>query len=169
MSDIAYDKLCKALEFADRTVEFYRDELDGCPDGLGREVFEMLLDRAEEALDSVVAAQEALRDGGAWSDVCPLAPEDEEDVKDTFGAFAAKYEGEVCSTENDVIEAGLEMEKTILDFYSEWEDEAGDETEQQFVRRMVVFLDDNVSMLNDLVYYYEDPEGWSMSGGLEGA
>lgn len=169
MSNESFDRLCKAVELADKSVEFYRDELDGCPDGLGREVFELLLDRAEDNLDFVGLVHESIREGTLWENACSLPPEEEEDIKDTFTTFAAKYEGEACTSENSTAEMGLEMEKGVLDFYSEWEDEADDETERQFALFMTKKLRDNVTMLSDLVYYYEDPEGWAMSGSLDGA
>lgn len=169
MSDTPYDRLCSAVEYAEKSVEFYRDELDGCPDGLGREVFETLMERSEDNLDFVSAIQEAVGEGAPWDAACSLPGELEESLKETFISLAAKYEGEACTTESGTAELGLEMEKGVLDFYSEWEDEADDETERQFAKYMAGVQRDSVNMLSDLVYYYEDPEGWSMSGSLDGA
>jgi rubrerythrin len=94
------------------------------------------------------------------------------DVEFTFRRVVEEYERtEASSEEEDAVKAGVDMEQASVDFYEDWVDEAEDDRERDFAEQVVDEKRARLSVLQDLQYYYEDPEGWALSmgkGGLEG-
>ncbi|MES9995412.1 hypothetical protein [Desulfovibrio aminophilus] len=173
MSDQSQRMLCKALELAEKSAEFYEGNLDACPDGLGREIFEVIREAERDHLDRVREIHEALTSGVSWGAACVLDEADEEDALVLFRGIAAQYKtDESCATEVEALSMALDLKLALVAFYEEWLEETEDETEREFVERMVQEQRGHYIMLSDLQYYYEDPEGWTLDqggGSLDGA
>lgn len=173
MSTGSREMLCKALELAEKSLEFYENNLEACADGLGREVFEFVRDAERDHVDRVKDIHEGLVGGGTWETVCTLDERDQEDSLSLFRSIAGKYaKGEACSTEVEALNVALDLKLALVGFYEEWLEDAEGGVEHEFVDRMVQEQRGHYMMLSDLQYYYEDPEGWALDqdgGTLDGA
>ena len=166
MSNRSQQMLCKAVELTEKSLEFYEGNLDACPDGLGREIFEVIRDAEKDHLDRIREIHEALAAGSSWEAACTLDEESEEDMLAFFRTTAASYKkDDSCSTEVGALNLALDLKLALVTFYEEWLEEAEDETEREFLDRMVQEQRGHYLMLSDLQYYYEDPEGWALDQG----
>jgi rubrerythrin len=173
MSQKLNDVMCKALEMAERAVEFYESAVGDCPQGIGKEVFQSLLDDEADHLTRIREIQEGLAQGESFEAACTLDEEDRANVVQAFRQLTEEYEhAEACTAEEDALKTGIDLEQTALDFYENWLDEAEESKEREFAEQMVEDKRAHLNVLQDLQYYFEDPEGWALStgkGGLDGA
>ncbi len=166
MSDRSRQMLCKALELGEKSLDFYEGNIDACPDGLGREIFEVIRDSEKDHLDRIREIHDALAGGSSWEQACVLDEESEEDMLAFFRTTAAGYKkDDACATEVGALNMALDLKLALVTFYEEWLEEAEDDTEREFLDRMVQEQRGHYLMLSDLQYYYEDPEGWALDQG----
>lgn len=173
MSTGSGDMLCKALDLAEKSLEFYENNIEACPDGLGREVFEYVRDAERDHVDRVKEIHEGLAGGGTWGEACTVDERDQEDSLVLFRSIAGKYaKADACGTEVGALNMALDLKLALVGFYEEWLEDADGGVEREFVDRMVQEQRGHYMMLSDLQYYYEDPEGWALDqdgGALDGA
>ncbi len=163
MSQRSQDMLCRALELAEEAVAFYAKSIAGCSQPLYQDVFKKLKADKEEQVGRITEIYNALGEGESWDNVCSLPPEDQLDAKTLFKKLAAKHKpGKTPPTEIMAIDTAVDVEIKLLAFYEEKAKEAEDPTEREFVERMVQETRAHYIILNDMKYYYEDPEGWFM-------
>ena len=163
MSQRSQDMLCRALELAEEAVEFYAKSMAACSQPLYQDVFKKLKEDKEDQVGRITEIYNALGEGESWDNVCSLPPEDELDAKALFKKLAAKHQSGKCpATEITAIDTAVDVEIKLLAFYEEKAKEAEDPTEKRFVERMVLETRAHYIILNDMKYYYEDPEGWFM-------
>lgn len=173
MSERSQEMLCKALDLAEKSIQFYENTIAACGDTLGKEVFGQLKQDKVEHMNRIKEIHDKLVKGQTWIDAC-LLPEDEtEDVHATFAKMAARYDENSCpASEQAAMERALAMEKTTLVFFEYAHVKAEDDVERAFLKRMVEEVRGHTVLLADVQYYYEDPKGWlrdAEKGGLDGA
>lgn len=158
-----FDNVCKALDLAEESVDFYENSVAECPGGPGKEILEKLRDQEEEHLHSLEDIQTSMESGEKFEKACDMSKLKEHPSEGQVRKVAAEH-GEVldCATELGVINGALELEKRTVDFYETWHGEAESKTEKGFVNLMLQEQRGHVLMLGDLQFYYEDPEGFSL-------
>lgn len=170
---LSQEYLCKALELAEEAGSFYEKTLKVCSDGLGKEVFSLLADQGAKQKQLIDEVYSALSQGGDWAGSCRLEESDSEGFREVFRGLADKHVPQgACATEMTAARAAMDMQAVAVDFYDGWLSDAEDETEQRFVNTMMGELRVQRVLLADLVEFYGDPEGWTMSqdrAGLDGA
>jgi rubrerythrin len=173
MPDRAQDMLCKARDMAEKAADYYGRAMEQCSDSLSEEIFALLRDENEEQKERIAEVEEALSAGESWANACTLPPDEDSDVKAVFRALARKHQDAACPiSEMDVLIDALEMERTMLAFYETAAEEAENDVEKRFVEQMLHQVRGHHVMLNDLKYYFEDPQGWYRDlekSGLDGA
>lgn len=163
MSDRARDMLCTALEMAERGLDIYDRAVKACPDAMGAQVFKMLKED-EAAFKAVIEkTYEGISKGRDWEAACTLPPEGERDVRAVIARLADKYKvDQSCQTDMQALEMGIDFEKAWVGFFEGHLDKAEPGAEKEFVRRMIQEGRTHAEMLNDLSYFYTDPQGWAM-------
>jgi rubrerythrin len=162
MSDRAQEMLCKALDMAEKSAEFFKEAIGACGEGPGKEVFNRLLEDERFHMERIKEIQAALVAGATWMDACLLPEEGVDSGRSLKEFLEKKSESKACTTEMGAIGTALEMEKHRVDFFEEWLRGAEDPTERKFVERMVQEERGHFILLSDLQYFYEDPRGWSL-------
>ncbi len=173
MADRSRDMLCRASELAEKSLDFFDGNIDACPEGVGREVFEYLRDAERQHMDKIKEIADSMAGGEDWAGACSLGDEEETELEAFFQSMVGKYpEAEAYATEVGALNMALDLVMALVTFYEEWLDEAEDDTEREFLERMVQMQRGHYELLTDLQYYYEDPEGWAMEqdgSSLDGA
>lgn len=164
--------VCTALEMEEKGRSFYEKAVSQCEDGVGREIFTMLRDDEVRHIERIKEIEKALDADSGLEQACSFDVS-MEDPRQMFRDIAARaLEGKPCSTTQKSLQTGIDFELALIKFYEEALNEADEDLERQFLRRMVAEEKGHYVLLSDLNYYYEDPEGWAMEqgrGGLDGA
>lgn len=167
------DLVCKARELFDRTVEFYAQAQGACADGLGKQTFAGLKQDAAAVSGVLAEAEATLRKGSELAATCTLPLADRGDLYTQFVELAASHlHPGTCTTELGAARAGADLTRTAIDFHEQWAQTAPAGVEKDLAEKLLGLLRGQAAVLDDLIYFYEDPEGWSRAqrrGGLDGA
>lgn len=171
MTQTAQDRLCKALELAENGEDFYAGIASSCGDQAGRDVYAMLAERKNAQAGLVRAISDGLAQGQSWDAVCVYDEFGGEVMEKYRDLLATREREEACGSEMGALETAMQLEEKAAEFYAQWQPEAVDEAEKEFVRRMSEEQRAQHLALADLHGFYEDPEGWmrNQDGGLDGA
>jgi rubrerythrin len=164
--------VCTALEMEEKGRSFYEKALAQCEQGLGKEIFTMLMDDEVRHIQRIREIEKALDQGSGLEQACRL-DDQQNDLKKVFRDMAAgSLDKKPCVSTAKALQTGIDFELALVAFYEEALNKAEEDLEKEFLRRMVAEEKGHYMLLSDLNYYYEDPEGWAMEqgrGGLDGA
>lgn len=164
--------VCTALEMEEKGKAFYEKAQAQCEQGMGKEIFTMLRDDEIKHIQRIREIEEALDQGGDLEQACHL-DEQQDDLKKVFRDMAARSMSEKpCASTVKALQTGIDFELALVKFYEEALQDAEEDLEKEFLRRMIAEEKGHYVLLSDLNYYYEDPEGWAMEKGgyeLDGA
>lgn len=164
--------VCKAIEMEEKGRKFYGQAVDDCGEGPGREVFTMLRDDEKLHVERIREIEKALDKGEGVEAACTLSGE-ELDPRRVFREIAARAEvHKACPSTVKALETGKEFELALVAFYEDALEKAKNDLEKEFLKHMVAEEKGHFVLLEDLNFYYQDPEGWFMDqekAGLDGA
>lgn len=164
--------VCKAIELEEKGKKFYEKAASDCERGLGKEVFAMLRDDELRHIERIKEIEKALDKNEGVADACALS-DDHQDPGDVFRKIAARAQDhKACPSTVKALDTGIEFELALVMFYEDALEKAQDDLEKEFLKRMVAEEKGHYALLEDMNFYYEDPEGWLMeqdNAGLDGA
>ncbi|MFO7727990.1 MAG: ferritin family protein [Desulfonatronovibrio sp.] len=164
--------VCKAIEMEEKGRKFYEQALADCSEGPGREVFTMLRDDEVMHIERIREIEKALDKGDGVEAACTL-DEEQQDPRGIFREIAARAEvHKACPSTVKALETGKEFELALVAFYEDALEKARSDLEKKFLKHMVAEEKGHFVLLEDLNFYYQDPEGWAMEqdkAGLDGA
>lgn len=158
------DLLCKALEVKEKKEKLYEAAMAACSDAVGRETFRILYEAEKEHEKVLHETQEALKAGKDWADACRYVPPEE----DLFSRLAQKVAvdkdklPEACTDEIRALETGIQLEEAAIRLFEEKAREITDPSQKAFVSRLSAEEREHRRLLQDLKFYYSDPQGWFM-------
>ncbi len=170
----ALDMLKTALEMEEKGRRFYEKAVNECPNDLGKEIFELLKNEELKHIKKIREIYAGLQAGNSWSDEWTELQGTTRDAAVIFRKLAQKYGKNIKSgsTDLEALDIGLEFEAASVEFYEKHCKTASDPSEFKFVKQMAEEERRHYNLLEDLKFYYTDPEGWMMEkgkAGLDGA
>ncbi|WP_045216437.1 ferritin-like domain-containing protein [Desulfonatronovibrio magnus] len=161
--------VCTAIEMEEKGKKFYEKAVEDCKDGLGREIFIMLRDDEVRHIDRIKEIEKALDQGQDVLEQACSMPADEKDMGKMLRDMASKVDTDkACSSTESALNTGIEFELALVKFYEDALEKAQEDIEKEFLKKMVAEEKAHYVLLEDLKYYYEDPEGWAMGQGKSG-
>ncbi len=164
--------VCTALEMEEKGKAFYERAASECSAGLGQQVFAMLRDDEIRHMERIREIEKALDQDSGLEQACRM-DSPEKDVGQAFRDLASKVEKEKpCDSTTQSLSAAIDFELELVKFYESALQEATEELEREFLRRMINEEKGHYMLLSDMQYYYQDPEAWFMEkdrAGLDGA
>lgn len=164
--------VCKAIEMEEKGKKFYEKAAGECDQGLGKEVFAMLMDDEFRHIERIKEIEKALDKNEGVEKACALS-NDFQDPGNVFRKIASRAsDHKACPSTVKALQAGIEFELALVSFYEDALSKAQDHLEKEFLKRMLAEEKGHYALLEDMNFYYEDPEGWAMDqdkAGLDGA
>ena len=164
--------VCTAVDMEDKGRKFYEKAAADCQEGFGKDIFAMLRDDEIRHVEKIREIEKALDNEQNLEKACTL-PDEQPDSRKIFRAMASGAEvHKACTSTEKALETGLAFEQELIRFYQDALDNAGEGLEKDFLTRMVAEEKQHYALLEDLNFYYKDPEGWAMDqdrAGLDGA
>lgn len=158
------DLLCKALEVKEKKEKLYEEAMASCSDAVGRETFRILYEAEKEHEKALDEMQEALKAGKDWADACRYVPPEE----NLFARLAQRVSldkeklPEACADEIKALETGIQLEEACIRLFEEKAGEISDPAQRDFLHRLSAEEREHRRLLQDLKFYYTDPQGWFM-------
>ncbi|WP_448384179.1 ferritin-like domain-containing protein [Desulfosoma sp.] len=158
------DLFCKALEVKEKKAKLYEEAMASCSDAVGRETFRILFEAEKAHEKALFEMQEALKAGQGWADVCRYVPPEE----DLFARLAQRVSvekdklPEACTDEIRALETGVQLEEASIRLFEEKARETTDPSQKAFLDRLSSEEREHRRLLQDLKFYYTDPQGWFM-------
>lgn len=158
------DLFCKALEVKEKKEKLYKEAMASCSDAVGRETFRILYEAEKEHEKALLEMQEALKAGKDWAEVCRYAPPEE----NLFARLAQRISvekdklPEACTDEIKALETGIQLEEASIRLFEEKARETSDPSQKAFLERLSAEEREHRRLLQDLKFYYTDPQGWFM-------
>ena len=163
-AEVLADLFCKALEVKDKKAKLYQEAMAACSDAVGRETFRILYEAEKEHEKTLLEMQEALKAGKDWADVCRYVPPEE----DLFARLAQRVSmekdklPEACTDEIKALETGIQLEEASIRLFEEKAQEMTEPSQKAFLNRLSSEEREHRTLLQDLKFYYTDPQGWFM-------
>ncbi|MCX7822397.1 MAG: hypothetical protein N2260_03000 [Syntrophobacterales bacterium] len=165
---------CDILDLKEKKINFYEEWAKKCDDSIGRDVMKAMEDAERRGLEHLKTLHAEFSKTGQWSEVCRYLPE-RVPVADVVISKAIetykKSKDNLCSTKIP-LEVGLELEEKAIAIFQKYLNMVNTEEEKKFFGAFIAEEKEHLRILNDIKYYYEDPQGWFMEkgrGGLDGA
>ncbi len=158
------DLFCKALEVKEKKEKLYKEAMASCSDAVGRETFRILFEAEKEHEKALNELQEGLRAGKDWADACRYVPPEE----DLFARLAQRVTldkeklPEACADEIKALETGIQLEEEAIRLFEEKAAQIADPSQKAFLGRLSAEEREHRRLLQDLKFYYTDPQGWFM-------
>lgn len=166
---------CDIIDLKQRKINFYREWANKCDDTVGRDVMKAIEDAEEKDLERLRSAQEEFARTNQASTVCRYIPERVSIADVLINRAVEVYKNSknsVCSSIRIPFEVGLDLEEKAIALFRKYSELAETPEEKEFFEAFIAEEKEHIRLLNDIKYYYEDPQGWFMEkgrGGLDGA
>lgn len=167
MSEASRDMLCTALDIVGQAADNYRKALGDCGTALGSEVLRLIYEAKLREIDRMKSIHDKLAGGGDWASACGEEAVDLKDGKALFKSVLAGHLSEKScpSTDIEAIQRAVDIELSILRIFEARLGEIADPVEKRFVERMIQEVKGHYVALNEMMYYFEEPEGWQTAHG----
>lgn len=162
--DALLDLLCSALELKAKKEKVYEEAMASCSDAVGRETFRILYEAEKEHEKALAQIQEGLKAGKDWAAACRYRPPE----KDLFGRLAESISldkdklPEACTDEIKALDAGIQLEEACIRLFENKLQDLSDPSQKDFLRMLSAEEREHRRLLQDLKFYYTDPQGWFM-------
>ncbi len=164
---------CEAIEIKEKKIKLYDDLKDKCDDEVGKEVFDILKDLEAKSLESLKKAYEEMKKGKDWVGLCSYIPEKAVLGEMIISKVVKSAKGKTsCSKSFEPFDVAISMEDQAIALFKRFFDMAESEEEKRFLGYHLEEEREHRKLLEDLRYYYRDPQGWFMEKGkavLDGA
>lgn len=156
--------LCKALELKEKKEKLYQEAMASCEDAVGRETFRILYEAEQEHEKALSRINEELQAGKDWTAACRFEPSEQ----NLFQRLAQKIFldkdklPEACTDEIKALDAGIQLEEACIRLFEEEMQHLTDPSQKQFLGRLSAEEREHRRLLQDLRFYYTDPQGWFM-------
>ncbi|MEJ5349788.1 MAG: ferritin family protein [Desulfosoma sp.] len=158
------DLLCEVLEIKERKEKLYQEAMGFCEDAVGRETFRVLYEAEQEHERALARIQEELQAGKDWTAACRYVPPEQ----DLFRRVAQRITldkdklPEACTDEIKALDAGIQLEEACIRLFEEKLSEVKEPSQKEFLQRLSAEEREHRRLLQDLKFYYSDPQGWFM-------
>ena len=159
-----------ALSMEEKGKKFYEKAIAECPDELGQEIFKFLRDEEVKHYDKIKEIYRGLESGANGTEEWIHFPKSKTNVKVIFRQLAEKYAAEIKTgvSEREALDVGIEFESAAIEYYETHLGRAKEPLERKFIEHLIAEEREHRKILQDLKYYYDDPEGWLMEKGRTG-
>ncbi len=166
--------MCAALEIKEKMKALYAEASEKCSDHVGSETFRMLLKLEETHLDRLRTIHADLEKGNGDFNSCRFYDFESPGKSDVIKKIAKERRAgaKVCLDDLEIIERGMALENSSIEFWEDRLRQALGTIEREFLNYMIAEERGHYIMLADLKFYYLDPEHWFMEksrAGLDGA
>lgn len=172
--DKTLDIFCTAIALKEKKRSLYEEAVRSCPDPVGIETFRMLQRAEEEHLERINAIYGETRKGKVSAETCRLHEFEAQDKKALLRKIA-EVQGKVpkaCLDDVAAIDTGLTLENEAITFFTKQLEAATEPHERAFLDQLLGGEREHHILLEDLKFYYVDPENWFLEKGrqvLDGA
>jgi len=168
------EMLATALRMEEKGKAFYDKAAAACSNEPGKDIFLSLAKDEVVHMDRIRFIHESLSGGKAWAGTWKDMKLKQQSMAKVFREMAKKHATNVTATADDIesLEIGIEFEAESIKFYQERLEKAEEQTEREFLERMVDEEKSHHAALIDMKLYLSDPAGWFREqerGGLDGA
>lgn len=155
--------LCQAVDLFSRAADFYDRATADC-DAAMAGVFGRLKDLKLARLARLQAMQEDLAGGKGADAVCRLSHAEALENEAVLGLAEAKALPRSCPpSAQAAIDAALALELELKTFFETRREAADFPDEKSFLSRMVQEVTGHFMLLNDMKYYFENPDAWTFA------
>lgn len=158
------DMFCQALDIKEKKKKLYEEAMQGCSDQVGRETFGLLMNAEMEHIRYLQEMYEDLKKGSDWSNACRYIPAEEQALKALYKRIEVVQPdlAEACSDEVMALDTGVQLEEACIRLFEEKWKASEDPEQKTFFERLAAEDREHRAVLEDLKYYYSDPQGWYM-------
>lgn len=156
--------LCRALELKDKKEKLYQEAMAFCVDAVGRETFRVLYEAEQEHEKALSHIREELEAGKDWTAACRYMPTEQ----NLFDRLVQKISldkdqlPDACADEIKALDAGVQLEEACIRLFEEEMQHVTDPSQKEFLERLAAEERGHRRLLQDLRFYYTDPQGWFM-------
>lgn len=164
------DLFCTVVQMKEKKRKLYEEAMKSCSDPVGVQTFGMLRDAEQEHVARVAEIQAAIGKQGVSADTCRLHITPAGDTKAFLKRLTAEHKklSKACADDVVAIETGMALENGSIEYLNKEKDRATDPGVRDFLENLMVEERAHRTLLADLKFYYEDPEGWFMEKGRTG-
>ncbi len=170
----ALEMLKNALDMEEKGKKFYEKAVKECPNEIGKEIFQFLRDEEIKHFTRIKEIYQGLLTGEKWNEKWVELPGSKKDIKPIFRELAKKYALDIKAgpSELEALNIGIDFEAAAIKYYENHLNRAKNPLERKFIEHLIEEEREHYKILEDLKYYYTDPEAWMMEkgrAGLDGA
>lgn len=163
------DFLCEFVELKEKKAQLYEKAAVECGDSVGREVFELLSREERKALAGLRSLEKTFEAENRLDPTCVLNPE-RVSLAEVVMATARKQieSGEACSLHVESIDVGIELERQAIAILERFLQASDTNKEKTVFSKLLEDDREHLRTLEDLRFYYSDPQAWFMEKGRTG-
>ncbi|MDH3346117.1 MAG: ferritin family protein [Kiritimatiellaceae bacterium] len=172
-NDRAIKMLATALDMEKKGETFYEKAMNECKTEPGKGIFRMLM--ADEIIHykRIKKIYDSLEAGLDWADEWKLLEVKTKQLGTFFKKITDKHGSDIKSetTDLEAMDVGIDLELQAVKFYEAHLTKATDQTEREFLMRMISEERGHYRALSDMKFYLIDPVSWFRDKertGLEG-
>ncbi len=171
MSQRTEQTLCEAMELVRAAIAFYEAHAQSCGAAVVRDAFTRLADLKKTRLDRLEAIHAMVEQGVSLQDACDQAGPFEPAPQGMFRHVAAGKEPSACpADELAAVDEAAAKELELTRFFEGKHAEADadstpqtDPAEVELLRLLVQDAKGQYMLVNDMKWYYEDPDAWTFA------
>lgn len=154
--------LATALEMEEKGKAFYEKAITTCQNQLGVKIFTMLKKDEEIHVQRIQKIYEQLNTQHTWSEEWKSFGEGHADLGKVFRDLAATQGSNIQAGTGDLeaLDVGITFEFKSVHFYEDQLKAATDETEKEFIKRMIVEETSHHTALSEMKAFLADPAAW---------
>jgi rubrerythrin len=160
--DRALAMLSTALEMEEKGKAFYEKAITTCKDQLGVKIFTMLKKDEDIHVQRIKKIYEQLDKQHTWSEEWKSFGEGHADLGQVFRDLAVAQGRNIKADTSDLdaLEVGITFEFKAVRFYEDQLKTATDDTEKEFVKRMILEETGHHTALSEMKAFLADPAAW---------
>lgn len=156
--------LCRALELKEKKEKLYQEAMASCADDVGRQTFRILYEAEQEHEKALSHIRRELEAGKDWTAACRYEPA-EQNLLDRLAQKITLDKDrlpEACTDEIQALDAGVQLEEACVRLFEDEMQHVTDPSQKEFLRRLAAEEREHRRLLQDLKFFYTDPQGWFM-------
>jgi rubrerythrin len=160
--DRALAMLSTALEMEEKGKAFYEKAVNTCKNQLGVKIFTMLKKDEDIHVQRIQKIYEQLNTQHTWSAEWKNFGEGHADLGQVFRDLAAAQGHNIQAGTGDLeaLDVGITFEFNSVRFYEDQLKAATEETEKEFVKRMIAEESGHHTALSEMKAFLADPAAW---------
>ncbi|SFN04481.1 hypothetical protein [Thermodesulforhabdus norvegica] len=163
------DFLCDFVDLKKRKAELYAKAAQECEDQVGREAFDLLKGEEQSALERLQRLESILVAENRLDPSCAYNPERVSIAEKLISKAKEQLSaGEACTKHIEALDLGIELERQAVAMLEKFLKVAESREEEEILSRFLEEDREHLRALEDLKFYYSNPEAWFMEKGRTG-